>query len=129
MFDGINSDLSKYPIAYAVAASAAVPVVMHQVTLRDYSTIFERYRHLVDGGVEPIYRAEELRESDVVFDERVGADVPSVLIELASPGEPSEYLVGLQNFYVLTRYNRSSFYAAAVLSLAEAVKAAYGKPR
>ena len=89
----------------------------------------ERYQLLVDGGVEPIYRAEELRESDVVFDERVGADVPSVLIELASPGEPSEYLVGLQNFYVLTRYNRSSFYAAAVLSLAEAVKTAYRKPR
>lgn len=51
MFDEINSDLSKYPISHAVAASAAVPVVMHQVTLRDFSTIFERYRHLVDGGV------------------------------------------------------------------------------
>jgi len=89
----------------------------------------ERYQRLVDGGVEPIYRAEELRESDVVFDERVAADLPSVLIELASPGEPSEYLVALQNFYVLTRYNRSSFYAAAVLSLAEAIKTAYRKPR
>jgi predicted acylesterase/phospholipase RssA len=50
-FDQLNSDLSKFPIAYAVAASAAVPVVMHQVTLRDYSTVFEQYRHLVDGGV------------------------------------------------------------------------------
>jgi predicted acylesterase/phospholipase RssA len=43
--------LSRYPVSYAVAASAAVPVVMNQVTLRDYSTIFKRYRHLVDGGV------------------------------------------------------------------------------
>jgi len=50
-FDEINSDLSKYPMAYAVAASSAVPVVMHQVTLRDFSTIFKQYRHLVDGGV------------------------------------------------------------------------------
>jgi len=50
-FDQLNSDLSKYPICYAVAASAAVPVVMHQVTLRDYSTIFKQFRHLVDGGV------------------------------------------------------------------------------
>jgi predicted acylesterase/phospholipase RssA len=50
-FDEINSDLSKYPIASAVAASAAVPVLMHHVTLRDYSTIFKQYRHLIDGGV------------------------------------------------------------------------------
>ena len=47
------------------------------------------------------------------------------MIELESPDAPREYLVGLQNFYVLTRYNRSSFYAAAVRELAEAVKAAY----
>jgi predicted acylesterase/phospholipase RssA len=50
-FNEINSDLSKYPIAYAVSASSSVPVVLHQVTLRDYSTTFENYRHLVDGGV------------------------------------------------------------------------------
>jgi predicted acylesterase/phospholipase RssA len=50
-FDELNSDLSKYPIAYAVAASAAVPVVMHQVTLRDFSTVFKQYQHLIDGGI------------------------------------------------------------------------------
>jgi membrane-bound lytic murein transglycosylase B len=85
----------------------------------------ERYRLLVDGGVETVYRADELREADVAFDEAVDADTPSVLIELESPDAPSEYVVGLQNFYVLTRYNRSSFYASAVRELAAAVKAAY----
>ena len=50
-FDEINSDLSRYPISNAVAASAAVPVLMHHVTLRDYSTTFKQYRHLIDGGV------------------------------------------------------------------------------
>jgi predicted acylesterase/phospholipase RssA len=49
-FDEINSDLSKFPLAYAVAASASVPVILHQVTLRDFSTIFKQYRHLIDGG-------------------------------------------------------------------------------
>ncbi len=47
----MNSDLEKYPIAYAVAASSAVPVVLHPVTLRDYSTTFPQYRHLIDGGI------------------------------------------------------------------------------
>ena len=56
------------------------------------------------------------------------ADAQCALIELETPGETSEYLLGLTNFYVLTRYNRSSLYAAAVLALAQAVKAAY-QPR
>jgi predicted acylesterase/phospholipase RssA len=50
-FDRLNSDLGKYPLAHAVAASSAVPVILHQVTLRDHSTTFKQYRHLVDGGV------------------------------------------------------------------------------
>ncbi len=50
-FDDLNSDLSGYPIAYAVAASSAVPVVMHQVTLRDFSTQYPQYAHLIDGGI------------------------------------------------------------------------------
>jgi len=50
-FDELNSDLKSYPIAYAVAASSSVPVVLHPVTLRDYSTSFPQYRHLIDGGI------------------------------------------------------------------------------
>jgi predicted acylesterase/phospholipase RssA len=50
-FGELNSDLSKYPIAQAVAASAAAPVLMHHVTLRDFSTTFKRYRHVLDGGI------------------------------------------------------------------------------
>jgi len=34
-----------------------------------------------------------------------------------------DYRVGLQNFYVITRYNRSAFYAAAVADLADALAA------
>jgi membrane-bound lytic murein transglycosylase B len=85
----------------------------------------ERYQLLADGGVDPARTAAELREADVAFDEAVPDETPSVLIELESPNAPSEFLVGLQNFYVLTRYNRSSFYAAAVRELAAEVKAAY----
>jgi predicted acylesterase/phospholipase RssA len=51
-FDEMNSDLSRFPIGYAVAASSSVPIVMHQVTLRDFATVFKQFRHIVDGGVE-----------------------------------------------------------------------------
>ncbi len=51
----------------------------------------------------------------------------AVLVELATAGEPSEFRVGLQNFYAITRYNRSAFYASAVHDLAQAVKARLAK--
>ena len=88
----------------------------------------EDFRAFVDGGVVPMHRADVLRAAAVAFDESIPADAPGVLVELESPDEPSEYLVGLQNFYALTRYNRSSFYAAAVVELAEAIKAARERP-
>jgi predicted acylesterase/phospholipase RssA len=62
-FDDINSDLSQYPLAYAVAASSAVPVVLHPVTLRDYSTTFAQYRHLIDGGVSDNLGVQTLVET------------------------------------------------------------------
>ncbi len=62
-FDELNSDLSQYPLSYAVAASSAVPVVIHQVTLRDFSTIFKSYRHLIDGGVNDNLGVKSLVEA------------------------------------------------------------------
>jgi membrane-bound lytic murein transglycosylase B len=83
-----------------------------------------RSRAFADGGVTPAHHPDVLREAGVEFADALPPGAPVVLIELETPGEPAEHLVGLQNFYALTRYNRSSFYAAAVLELAQAVKAA-----
>jgi membrane-bound lytic murein transglycosylase B len=82
------------------------------------------YRKLVDAGIKPVYRCGDLAEFGVSASGGAEADAPCALIELETPGEPSEYLVGRANFYVLTRYNRSSLYAAAVLALAQAVESA-----
>jgi membrane-bound lytic murein transglycosylase B len=48
-----------------------------------------------------------------------------VLIELASAERPSDFRVALRNFYVITRYNRSAFYAAAVADLARELRKNY----
>jgi membrane-bound lytic murein transglycosylase B len=95
----------------------------------------ETYRKLIDAGIKPTYRYGDLAAfgvnvsgvniSGVSASGETRADAACALIELETPGEASEYLVALGNFYVLTRYNRSSLYAAAVLDLAQAVKSAY----
>jgi membrane-bound lytic murein transglycosylase B len=84
------------------------------------------HRALVNGEVVPIHRPEVLREAGVEIAGPIDPDAPCVLVELESPDAPPVHLVGLQNFYALTRYNRSSFYAAAVNDLADEIRVARG---
>jgi predicted acylesterase/phospholipase RssA len=62
-FDELNSDLTKFPLSYAITASSAVPIAMAPVSLRDYSTNFTQYYHFVDGGVADNLGVQTLVES------------------------------------------------------------------
>jgi membrane-bound lytic murein transglycosylase B len=77
----------------------------------------EAWRNLADGSLEPKRTPAELAGAGV---EVAGAPLQenAALVELDS----SDVRVGLNNFYVLTRYNRSALYAAAAFELAQAVK-------
>lgn len=81
------------------------------------------HRALLEAGIEPRFALRELRAHGIETPESLAVDTPAALIELATPGAPTEYRLGLVNFYVLTRYNRSSFYAAAVQDLARELRA------
>lgn len=75
----------------------------------------------VGGGIKPDSTLAELREQGVRTLGEV-ADTESGVLLRYGDGETAEYWVGLQNFYVITRYNRSSFYAMSVVQLAEALE-------
>ncbi len=96
---------------------------------------------LIDEGILPRRTPQEMALANVsisrvtspVAPERVsladGAgdtalpERPAALIDLVTPKAPTEYRLGYRNFHVITRYNRSSFYAAAVMDLAAALRA------
>lgn len=90
----------------------------------------DAWRALVDGSVDPKHPLDDLRQAGVHFDagSHIDADQAgqsrAALVELETPEQPSEYRIGLHNFYVLTRYNRSTFYASAVHDLAQALRQA-----
>jgi membrane-bound lytic murein transglycosylase B len=79
-------------------------------------------RELQEAGLKPSTRAANLGGMGVSLAMPLPAETLCALIPLETPGQPDEYLVGLHNFWVITRYNRSSFYAASVLELAAALK-------
>jgi len=81
------------------------------------------HRELVDAGIEPKTPLSELKRYGVETRTDLALDTPVALIELESPGAATEYRLGLRNFYVLTRYNRSVLYASAVYDLAQEIKA------
>src|SRR6056297_1358393 len=65
----------------------------------------------------------ELEALGIEFDAAgLPAETPATLVELEQV-DGKEYWVGLNNFYVITRYNRSPLYAMAVTQLSEAIAA------
>jgi membrane-bound lytic murein transglycosylase B len=52
---------------------------------------------------------------------------PLALIELRNGEEPPSYVAGTENFYAVTRYNWSSYYAMAVIELGQALAERMGR--
>jgi membrane-bound lytic murein transglycosylase B len=71
----------------------------------------------MDGSFEPRHRIDELIAAGLEVDPAPPS--PDMLGTLVPLG--AEYRVGLRNFYVITRYNRSALYAGAVNDLGEAL--------
>ena len=51
------------------------------------------------------------------------------LVELQNGNEPAQYVAGTENFYAITRYNWSNYYAMAVIELGQAVAKQMGERR
>jgi membrane-bound lytic murein transglycosylase B len=54
---------------------------------------------------------------------------PLALIELQNGADAPSYVAGTENFYVITRYNWSSYYAMAVIELGREVREALARER
>lgn len=78
---------------------------------------------LLAADIVPSFTAAQLTEAGTELDERARAHVgPLALVELQNGTEPPSHVAGTRNFYVLTRYNWSSYYAMAVIELARELR-------
>jgi len=79
---------------------------------------------LLGLGLEATLKPEALRAAGVVTSTPLPAESLYGLIDLQNGAEPTEYWVANDNFYAITKYNRSYFYAMSVIDLGRAVRAA-----
>jgi membrane-bound lytic murein transglycosylase B len=80
----------------------------------------EPERTLLEAGIRPSLKVADLANQGIVAAAEPQATV--ALIDLVSPNQETEYWLGYENFYVITRYNRSSFYAMSVFQLSEEIR-------
>ncbi|MBX3620763.1 MAG: lytic murein transglycosylase B [Rhizobacter sp.] len=83
---------------------------------------------LLEPDIKPTFTAQQFAER--------GAGLPAAgreftgllaLVKLENGDDPPSYVAGTPNFYAITRYNWSSYYAMAVIELGEAIKLVHEK--
>ncbi len=76
--------------------------------------------------LKPAYRWTQLHKAGFDSKDEIPADAAVSLVRLKQP-DGYEYWAGRENFYVITRYNRSELYAMAVYQLGQAILQARGR--
>lgn len=76
----------------------------------------------LEPGVKPVYKWSDLAQNGLQSNTELDPDTAVALVKLEQRNQ-AEYWAGLQNFYVITRYNHSELYAMAVYQLSLLIKA------
>ncbi len=77
-------------------------------------------QEFVPDSLEARYSLPELAARGYRPAEAIGHAAPATLLRLEGANGP-EYWITFNNFYVISRYNRSPLYSMAVLQLAQAI--------
>jgi len=93
------------------------------VTMRA-SVTGTRYESVIKKGLKPQTSVKKLRAQGITPSKPLPNDTLAALISLDQESGP-EYWLGLNNFYVITRYNHSPLYAMAVYQLSEEIRQAH----
>ncbi|MDR2030807.1 MAG: lytic murein transglycosylase B [Azoarcus sp.] len=83
---------------------------------------------LIEAGIEPTLGPARLVAAGIRPASGRLPAADAALIDLETPGATTEYWLGYHNFYVITRYNHSSFYAMAVAELARTLRKRHDAP-
>lgn len=76
----------------------------------------------INQGLEAKFAQAKLEAAGVVSHGALPANTLFGLVDLQNGAEPTEYWLGTNNFFAITQYNRSYFYAMSVIELGRTVR-------
>jgi len=79
---------------------------------------------LLAPDIIPTWSLSYLQDKQVEVLAADGYAQPLALVQLFNANDAPSYVAGTDNFFVITRYNRSSYYSLAVIELGEAIQRA-----
>lgn len=85
------------------------------------------YEPVLAAGIKPHLQVRDLPKNDIRLPRKQKGELLTALFDLDQP-KGKEYWVAFNNFYVITRYNRSNLYAMAVYQLSEEILKYKPKP-
>lgn len=86
----------------------------------------QAWKPLIDLGLAATLHSDQLLAAGVSSDVPLAPDMLFGLVDLQNGAQATEYWLGTNNFYAITHYNRSYFYAMSVIELGRAVRLAKG---
>lgn len=82
------------------------------------------WESMLGQGLQASYSPEQLRAAGVTSAQNLLPETKYGLIDLQNGAEATEYWLATDNFYAITQYNRSYFYAMSVLDLGRTIRLA-----
>lgn len=76
---------------------------------------------MIGQGLQAKYSLQDLEQAGVVVPDGAPAATSYGLIDLQDGERPVRYWIGANNFFAITHYNRSYYYAMAVIELGQAI--------
>jgi membrane-bound lytic murein transglycosylase B len=114
--------LRSAPATASATESNTVPVVAASDAV---TAAPQWWQTLLDKGLEATWSIDEIRAAGVIAPiDNADTGMKYGLIDLQNGNGPTEYWLASGNFFAITKYNRSYFYAMSVIDLSRAIRAA-----
>lgn len=99
----------------------------YPATVFNQDTNLPRFNEILGNGLKAGYLIDELKPVFTTPDEQAPRQIKYGVIDLQNAEDPTEYWLATENFFAITKYNRSYFYAMSVIDLGKTVSLARKK--